>query len=174
MGAGIPQRTVSSCTPTATGRSIAKRWMWHHRVPQGAFERLELLEGKLCAAGRGAASLTESRGVRRETPGSSTHLKAKAGGDKSLSEKREAREGVYRVVLRDPRDTVRAVLPEPQSPAVELHTRRDHAWLRRHHERTDKLSRCVLFAWWAMCSEHIEGDEWGTYVALERSAPPER
>ena len=103
-------------------------------------------EGKLCAAGRGAASLTESRGVRRETPGSSTHLKAKAGGDKSLSEKREAREGVYRVVLRDPRDTVRAALPEPQSPAVALHTRRDHAWLRRHHERTDKLSRCVLFA----------------------------
>src|SRR5215510_5041684 len=25
-----------------------------------------------------------------------------------------------------------------------------------------------------MCSEHIQGDEWGTYVALERSAPPER
>ena len=25
-----------------------------------------------------------------------------------------------------------------------------------------------------MCNEHIEGDEWGTYVALERSAPPER
>src|SRR6266404_1208469 len=47
MGAGIPQTTVSSCTPTATGRSIAKRWMWHHRVPQGAFERLDLLEGKL-------------------------------------------------------------------------------------------------------------------------------
>src|ERR671936_164952 len=50
MGAGIPQTTVSSCTPTATGRSIAKRWMWHHRVPQGAFERLELLEGKLSRA----------------------------------------------------------------------------------------------------------------------------
>ena len=63
-----------------------------------------------------------------------------------MSEKREAREGVYRVVLRDPRNRVRAGLPEPQSPAVELHTRRDHAWLRRHHERTDKLSRCVLFA----------------------------
>src|SRR4030095_824042 len=47
MGVGIPQTTVSSCTPTATGKSIAKRWMWHHRVPQGAFERLELLEGKL-------------------------------------------------------------------------------------------------------------------------------
>src|SRR5262249_20983111 len=25
-----------------------------------------------------------------------------------------------------------------------------------------------------MCSEHIEGDEWGTYVALERAASPER
>src|SRR5713101_1430208 len=25
-----------------------------------------------------------------------------------------------------------------------------------------------------MCSEHIQGDEWGTYVALARSAPPER
>ena len=24
--------------------------MWHHRVPQGAFERLELLEGKLSRA----------------------------------------------------------------------------------------------------------------------------
>ena len=63
-----------------------------------------------------------------------------------MSEKRETREGVYCVVLRDPRDRVRATLPEPQFPAVELHTRRDHAWLRRHHERADKLSRCVLFA----------------------------
>ncbi len=93
-----------------------------------AFEMLELDEGKLCAAGRGAESLTQSRGVRRETPGSSTDLKAKAGGDKSMSEKRETREGVYRVVLRDPRDRVRAALPESQSPAVELHTRRYHAW----------------------------------------------
>ncbi len=25
-----------------------------------------------------------------------------------------------------------------------------------------------------MCSEHIQGDEWGTYVALARAAPPER
>jgi hypothetical protein len=25
-----------------------------------------------------------------------------------------------------------------------------------------------------MCSEHIQGDEWGTYVALVRAAPPER
>src|SRR5215831_2150749 len=25
-----------------------------------------------------------------------------------------------------------------------------------------------------MCNEHMQGDEWGTYVALERAAPPER
>ncbi len=63
-----------------------------------------------------------------------------------MSEKRETREGVYRVVLRDPRNRVRAALPETPSPAVELRTRRDHAWLRRHHERVVKVSRCVLFA----------------------------
>src|SRR6516162_3098764 len=100
--------------------------MCHKRI-QGRYSMLELDEGKLCAACRGAASLTESRGVRRETPGSSTYLKAKAGGDKSLSEKQGTWEGVYGVALRDPRDRVRAVLPKPQSPAVELHTRRDHA-----------------------------------------------
>src|SRR3989442_3853675 len=134
--------------PSAYGEGcvIARCSPGHDRVPQGALARLELLEGKLCAAGRGAESLAQSRGVRRETPGSSTHLTAKARGDKSMSEKREAREGVYRVVLRDPCDKVRAGLPKPQSPAVELHTRRDHARLRRYHERAVQVSRCVLFA----------------------------
>src|SRR5882762_1624772 len=72
MGAGIPQTTVSSCTPTATGRSIAKRWMWHHRVPQGAFERLELLEGKLSRAVlRGLSGSNPARlpGGRGNVPG---------------------------------------------------------------------------------------------------------
>ena len=50
--------------------------------------------GRRCAAGRGAESLTQSRGVRRETPGSSTYLRAKAGGDKSMSEKQGPSEGV--------------------------------------------------------------------------------
>ena len=84
-------------------------------------------EGKLCAAGRGAESLTQSRGVRRETPGSSTYLRAKAGGDKSMSEKRESQEGVYGAVPQDPRDMVKAILPEPQFPVVEPHTHRYHA-----------------------------------------------
>src|SRR5713101_9735749 len=63
MVAGIPQTTVSSCTPTATGRSIAKRWMWHHRVPQGAFARLELLEGK-----RSRAVLSTTANLPRQKP----------------------------------------------------------------------------------------------------------
>ncbi len=82
---------------------------------------------ELCAAGRGAESLTQSRGVRRETPGSSTYLRAKAGGDKSMSEKRESLEGVYGAVPQDPRDMVKATLPESQSPVVEPHTHRYHA-----------------------------------------------
>src|SRR5712691_2440695 len=32
------------------GRAIARYSPWHHRVPQGAFARLELLEGKLSRA----------------------------------------------------------------------------------------------------------------------------
>src|SRR5215470_15099182 len=115
-----------------------------HKHSQGRYSMLELDEGKLCAAGRGAESLTQSRGVRRETPGSSTYLRAKAGGDKSMSEKRESQEGVYGAVPQDPRDMVKAILAEPQFPVVELHTRRDHAWMRRHHERAVKVSRCVL------------------------------
>src|SRR5437867_9088398 len=83
-----------------------------HKHNQGRYSRLEPDEGKLCAAGRGAASLTQSRGVRRETPGSSTDLKAKAGGDKSMSEKQGTWEGVYGVALRDPRDKVKAGWPE--------------------------------------------------------------
>ena len=45
---------------------------------------------------------------------------------------------------------------------------------RCHHGRPVRLLRCVLFACWAMCSEPRQGDAWSTYVALMRSAPPER
>src|SRR6516162_7138948 len=100
--------------------------MCHKRI-QGRYSMLELDEGKLCAAGRGAEFLTESRGVRRETPGSSTYLTAKARGDKSMSEKQGTWEGVYDVALRDPCDMVKATLPAPQSPAVEPHTHCYHA-----------------------------------------------
>ena len=50
-------------------------------------------------------------------------LKAKAGGEKSMSEKRETLEDAEGVVLQDPRDKAKAALPESQSPAVQPHTR---------------------------------------------------
>jgi hypothetical protein len=51
------------------------------------------------------------------------YLKAKAGGDNSMPEKREPLEDAEGAVPQDPRDTARAVLPESQSPAVQPHTR---------------------------------------------------
>jgi hypothetical protein len=50
-------------------------------------------------------------------------LKAKAGGEKSMSEKRESLEDAEGVVPQDPRDRAKAALPESHSPAVEPHTR---------------------------------------------------
>ena len=50
-------------------------------------------------------------------------LKAKAGGDKSMSEKRGPLEDAEGAVLQDPRDRAKAGLPESQSPAVKAHTR---------------------------------------------------
>ena len=50
-------------------------------------------------------------------------LKAKAGGEKSMSEKRGSLEDAEGVVPQDPRDRAKAALPESQSPAVQPHTR---------------------------------------------------
>ena len=49
-------------------------------------------------------------------------LKAKAGGEKSMPEKREPLEDAEGAVLQDPRDRAKARLPESQSPVVEPHT----------------------------------------------------
>ena len=51
------------------------------------------------------------------------YLKAKAGGDNSMPEKRGPLGDAEGVVPRDPRDKAKAALLESQSPAVELHTR---------------------------------------------------
>ena len=50
-------------------------------------------------------------------------LKAKAGGEKSMLEKRESLEDAEGAVPQDPRDRAKAALPESQSPVVEPHTR---------------------------------------------------
>jgi hypothetical protein len=51
------------------------------------------------------------------------NLKAKARGERSMSEKQGPLEDAEGAVLQDPRDRAKAALPESQSPAVELHTR---------------------------------------------------
>ena len=50
-------------------------------------------------------------------------LMAKAGGDKSMPEKREPLEDAEGAVPQDPCDRAKAALPESQSPAVQPHTR---------------------------------------------------
>jgi hypothetical protein len=50
-------------------------------------------------------------------------LMAKAGGEKSMSEKRGSLEDAEGAVPQDPRERAKAALPESQSPAVESHTR---------------------------------------------------
>ena len=50
-------------------------------------------------------------------------LMAKAGGEKSMSEKRGTLEDAEGAVPQDPRDRAKAALPESQSPAVQPHTR---------------------------------------------------
>ena len=50
-------------------------------------------------------------------------LKAKAGGENSMPEKRGSLEDAEGAVPQDPRDRAKAGLPESQSPAVQPHTR---------------------------------------------------
>jgi hypothetical protein len=51
------------------------------------------------------------------------HLRAKAGGENSMPEKRETLEDAEGAVPQGPRDRAKAALPESQSPAVKPHTR---------------------------------------------------
>ena len=58
------------------------------------------------------------------TPRRTTYLDPKGRGDKSMSVKRGTTEDVYVVALQRLSDMAKAILPEPQCPAVELHTLR--------------------------------------------------
>jgi len=73
-------------------------------------------------------------------------LKAKAGGERSMSEKRETLEDAYGAVLQGPRERAKATLPEPQSPAVEPHTPRHSVYWRCCQDRGVRLLRAVPFA----------------------------
>jgi hypothetical protein len=107
-GVAIRQTTVCSCIPPVTDKSIAKRWTEHHRVPQGAFERLELLEGKL------------SRAVLRGLGGSNP---ARLPGDKEtgrkalrlvLTQRRERHAGLCLLDKKGAQEVVRRLTSQEQ------------------------------------------------------------
>jgi len=79
--------------------------------------------------------------------GRRVNLKAKAGGEKSMPEKRESLEGVYGAVPRGPRDMAKATLLESQSPVVEPHTRCYSAYIAVTQERIVRFSRSASSAW---------------------------
>jgi hypothetical protein len=87
--------------------------------------------------------------------------------DKSMLEKRETSEDAYGAVPRGSRDMVKAELLASQSPAVKTHTHGHSVFWPCHRERAIRLSWPVTSAWWAIGSEPIQGDEWGTSVALD-------
>ena len=95
-------------------------------------------------------------------------LKAKAGGEKSMSEKRGSLEDAEGAVPQDPRDRAKAALPESQSPAVQ----ESHPLLRRL-QRSATRGGSFKFrdrpppTGGAMKNDFIEGDEWDAYVALD-------
>jgi hypothetical protein len=96
------------------------------------------------------------------------YLKAKAGGERSMPEKRRSLEGAEGDAPQDPRDRTKATLPEPQSPAVQC----AHPLLQRL-QRSATRGRPFNFrgppppTGKAMGSDPIEGDEWGAYVTLD-------
>lgn len=83
---------------------------------------------------------TERRGTEESTSGSTANLTVKAKGDSSMPVKRDRSEDVYGLVLQDPRDTVKAELPEPQSPAMQAYILRLQRLKRSHQDRTAKSS----------------------------------
>ncbi len=75
------------------------------------------------------------------------YLKAKAGGEKSMPEKRGSPEGADGVVPQGPRDKAKATLPESQSPVVEPHTRCYSVYSAAPQEPIVQLSRSAPSAW---------------------------
>jgi len=53
--------------------------------------------------------------------GGPTYLETKVEGESSMSVKRSLPEGGYGAAPQDPRDMVRARLPEPQFPVMQYH-----------------------------------------------------
>jgi hypothetical protein len=112
---------------------------------------------------------TERRGTEDRTSGSTANLMAKAKGDRSMPVKRGRSEDAYDLALQDPRDRVKAPLPEPQSPAMQAYILRSQRLRRSHSDRTAKSSSPEASAGWAVANDATQGDGQGTYVARDTS-----
>jgi len=99
--------------------------------------------------------------------GHRTYLKAKAGGDNRMSEKRETWEGVDGAVLQDPCDRAKATLPDPSFPVVQPHTHRYHASERCRQEQVERRSQPGPAAGRTMGNEPLRGHEEDASVALD-------
>jgi hypothetical protein len=112
---------------------------------------------------------TQKGGVRKiKTLGSTAYLEAKAKRDNSMPLKRGMPESVYGIASQDPRDTVRAGLPEPQFPAMQSHISRPQRIL----GGTAGIWRIPILrqnlpAGRAVGNDPTEGNGRGTYLALE-------
>ena len=97
---------------------------------------------------------------------------AKALGDHSMVEKHETGEHARLVVVQDPRDTVKAGLPESQSPGMEAHIHRHGMYGRCWWDRTVRVAPFELSPRQTTTNEVVQGVERGIYVALGHSIRP--
>src|SRR5712691_8306732 len=124
--AGVPQGSVASPVITKLALNGLERRLKAHYPPntrraQQAKVNVVIYADDVRHITWRQIPFTERRGSEDKTFGSTTYLEAKAEGDRSMSLKRRASEGVYGAALQDPRDTGRATLPKPQSPAMEAY-----------------------------------------------------
>ena len=128
--------------------------------------------GKLCAAGRGAESVTQSREVRRETSGPSVlpegeSQRGQEHGGKARDTGRRHKGRLARPARSGESETASIPIPSGGTAHPLLTT----LITQRHQERTVRVLRCVPSARWAMENDSIEGDEGDPYVALDTFSP---
>ena len=132
--------------------------------------REEPYETRVCAVQNGELNpCCRQEKLKEVLLGHQPYRMAKALWDHSMVEKHEASEHARLVVVQDPRDTVKAGLPESQSPGMEAHIHRHGMYGRCPWNRTVSLSSSELFLQGTTVSEIVQGDEQDTYVALGRS-----
>jgi hypothetical protein len=146
------KQTLNWTTPRVRTPEQADRWTWlvrrvgAHSIPFHRKERFGIT-----------------------TSGSTAYPRAKTQRNSSMPSKRDMPEGVCGTVPQDPRAMVKAVLPEPQSPRVQVHAPRlPHLYGEALETRWNQPVNVKIPLTGRVDNESTEGDEWGTYRALGR------